>query len=215
MDRDESVRCIVLTGNEKAFAAGADIQEMADATPVSMVVGQFFADWERIRRVSKPIIAAVNGYALGGGCELAMLCDMIIAADNARFGQPEVLIGVMPGAGGTQRLTRAVGKARAMELILTGKQFTAQEALNWGLINRVVPADQVLEEALNLAREIAAKPPVAVRMAKQAILKAQDLSLEHGLQFEQNAFFLLFSSEDQREGMRAFKEKRKPEFKGK
>jgi enoyl-CoA hydratase len=214
MDRDDEIRVIVLTGNEKAFAAGADIQEMAETTPVQFVVKQFFADWERIRRIAKPIIAAVSGYALGGGNELAMCCDLIIASETARFGQPEINLGVIPGAGGTQRLTKAVGKVKAMEIILTGRMISATEALELGLINRVVPADKLEEEAMALAREIAAKPPIAIRMAKQAVLKALDLPLEHGLHFEQNAFFLLFSSEDQREGMSAFVEKRKPEFKG-
>ncbi|WP_124728116.1 enoyl-CoA hydratase-related protein [Staphylospora marina] len=215
MDRDDEIRVIVLTGNEKAFAAGADIQEMAETTPVQFVVKQFFADWERIRRIAKPIIASVSGYALGGGNELAMCCDMIVASETARFGQPEINLGVIPGAGGTQRLTKAVGKMKAMELILTGRMMSAQEAFELGLVNRVVPQDKLEEETMALAGEIASKPPIAVRLGKQAVLKALDLTLEHGLHFEQNAFFMLFSSEDQREGMKAFVEKRKPEFKGK
>lgn len=215
LDRDDSIRVMILTGNDKAFAAGGDIQEMANATPVDFLNQPFFEAWGRMRKVEKPIIAAVSGVALGGGNELAMLCDMIIATKSARFGQPEINLGVIPGAGGTQRLTRAVGKAKAMEMILTGRSITAEEALDWGLINRVVEDDQLEEEAMKLALEIAKKSPLAVRMAKQAILKAQDVSLEHGLHFEQNAFILLFSSEDQSEGMKAFLEKRKPTFKGK
>ncbi len=214
LDRDEAIRVIVLTGSERAFAAGADINELSETKPVDFVMKQFFRDWERIRKISKPLIAAVNGYALGGGNELAMCCDMIIASDTAQFGQPEILLGVIPGAGGTQRLTKAVGTKKAMEMILTGKSISAEEALQWRLINRVVPAEDLEKEALSLAKEIAEKPPVAVRLAKQAVLKAQELPLEHGLNLEQNAFFLLFSSEDQSEGMRAFLEKRKPEFRG-
>ncbi len=215
MDQDSQIRAIVLTGNDKAFAAGADIKELAETKPVEFVMKQFFRDWERIRKLSKPLIAAVNGYALGGGNELAMCCDMIIASETAKFGQPEILLGVIPGAGGTQRLTKAVGRAKAMEMILTGKTVSATEALEWGLVNRVVSPDEVENEALKLALEIAGKPPVAVRLAKQAINKAQELPLDHGLNFEQNAFYLLFSSEDQQEGMQAFLEKRKPQFRGK
>lgn len=215
LDQDSQIRVIVLTGNEKAFAAGADINELAGTNPVQFVMKQFFRDWERIRKISKPLIAAVNGYALGGGNELAMCCDMIIASETAKFGQPEILLGVIPGAGGTQRLTKAVGRAKAMEMVLTGKTISAKEALQWGLINRVVSSDEVENEALRLAYDIAAKPPVAVRLAKQAINKAQELPLDHGLSFEQNAFYLLFSSEDQQEGMQAFLEKRKPRFRGK
>ncbi len=171
LDADTDIRCIVLTGNERAFAAGADIGEMADATAVQMLRRNQFARWERISKVRKPLIAAVSGYALGGGCELAMMCDMIVAAESARFGQPEILIGVIPGAGGTQRLTRAVGKVLAMEMILTGRQMTAREAHAAGLINRVVPNELYLESAMQLAKEVAARPPLAVIMAKDAILK--------------------------------------------
>lgn len=215
LDQDSQVNAIVLTGNEKAFAAGADINELAETSPVEFVIKQFFRDWERIRKISKPLIAAVNGYALGGGNELAMCCDIIIASETAKFGQPEILLGVIPGAGGTQRLTKAVGRVKAMEMVLTGKTISAKEALEWGLINRVVSSDEVENEALRLALDIAGKPPVAVRLAKQAINKAQELPLDHGLSFEQNAFYLLFSSEDQQEGMQAFLEKRKPQFRGK
>ena len=215
VDADESVRCIVITGaGDRAFAAGADIREMADATPVSLGVANTFARWERIRRVRTPIIAAVRGYALGGGCELAMACDMIVAADDAVFGQPEIRIGVMPGAGGTQRLTRALGKARAMELILTGRNLSAREAEAHGLVTRVVAREETLGAALDLAGEVAAMPPLAVRAAKEAVNRAFELSLEAGLEFERRNFFLLFSSDDQKEGMAAFVEKRKPNWKG-
>ena len=215
LDKDDSVRCIVLTGNEKAFAAGADIKEMANATAVEMLERDQFAKWDRIRKVKKPIIAAVSGFALGGGCELMMHCDIIIASETARIGQPEINIGVMPGAGGTQRMTRAVGKVLAMELVLTGRFLTAEEALQAGLINKVVPVEFYLEEAQKLANEIANRPPVAVRLAKEAILKSFDTTMEVGLEFERKNFYLLFASEDMREGMAAFIEKRKPEWKGK
>src|SRR2546425_2911759 len=176
-DRDETVRCVILTGNERAFAAGADINESRGATPVQMLHEHRFLQWDRIRRFPKPIIAAVAGYCLGGGCELAMLCDIIIAAETARFGQPEINPGLMPGAGGTQRLPRAVGKSRAMELIVTGRQIPAQLAYGWGLVNRVVPAEALLDEARALAREVAAKPPGAVRLAKEAILESLGTSM--------------------------------------
>ncbi len=214
MDQNSEVRTILLTGDERAFAAGADIKEMAGATAVEMLLRNQFSTWDRIRRVRKPIIAAVSGYALGGGCELAMACDMIVAAETATFGQPEINLGVMPGAGGTQRLTRTIGKARAMEMILTGRPITAEEAYRAGLVTRVVPVKELEEEAMKLAREIAAKPPIAVQLAKQAVLKAQDVTLESGLDFEQKLFYLLFSTEDQREGMKAFMEKRTPRFEG-
>ena len=214
LDRDDEIRCVVLTGAERAFAAGADVTEMVEATPADMLAGYRFLQWERIRKISKPIIAAVRGYALGGGCELAMLCDMVIAGEGARFGQPEINIGIMPGAGGTQRLTRAAGKARAMELVLTGRHMTAGEAYAMGLVTRVVPDEVALDEARKLAREIAAKPPVAVRLAKESILKAFDTSLETGLDYERKAFYLLFSTEDKTEGIQAFLAKRPPVFKG-
>ncbi len=215
LDKDDEVKCLILTGNEKAFAAGADIKEMADASAMEMLIRDQFARWDRIRKIKKPIVAAVSGFALGGGCELAMTCDIIIASETARFGQPEINIGVMPGAGGTQRLTRAIGKAKAMEIVLTGKTFTAEEACEWGLVNRVVPIEYYLQEAKNLAKEIASKPPLAVRLAKEAVLKAFDTTIEGGLEFERKNFYLLFASEDQKEGMKAFVEKRKPEWKGK
>jgi enoyl-CoA hydratase len=213
-DSDDAVKCIIITGNERAFAAGADIREMAEATATEMLTRDQFARWDRIRRISKPIIAAVGGFALGGGCELAMACDMIIASETARFGQPEITIGVMPGAGGTQRLTRAVGKAKAMEMVLTGRMITADEALRWGLINKVVPAESLLTEARMWAAEIASSPPLAVRLAKEAVLKSFDTTIEGGLAFERKNFYLLFASEDQKEGMRSFLEKRRPQWKG-
>lgn len=214
MDKSDTVHCIVLTGSDKAFAAGADIEQMAKSGPIEMLLLDQFARWDRIRKIHKPIVAAVSGYALGGGCELAMTCDMIIASETAKFGQPEVNIGVIPGAGGTQRLTRAVGKAKAMELILTGRMMSAAEALGCGLINKVAPVELYLEEAKNLAREIAAKPTVAVRLAKESIMKAFDTTIEGGLDFERKAFYLLFASADKDEGMKAFLEKRKPKFQG-
>jgi enoyl-CoA hydratase len=215
LDADENVRAVVITGaGDRAFAAGADIKEMAEATPVSLTVANSFARWERIRRIRKPIVAAVRGYALGGGCELAMACDLIVAAEDAVFGQPEIRIGVMPGAGGTQRLTRALGKAKAMDLILTGGQLSARDAEAHGLVSRIVAREQTLVAALDLASEIAAQPPLAVMAAKEAINRAFELSLEAGLEFERRNFFLLFASDDQKEGMAAFVEKRKPSWKG-
>ncbi|MBX7141538.1 MAG: enoyl-CoA hydratase/isomerase family protein [Chitinophagales bacterium] len=215
LDADEQVRVIVLTGNEKAFAAGADIKEMADATAIDMVNRDQFATWDLIRKTKKPIIAAVSGFALGGGCELMMNCDLIVASETARIGQPEIKIGVMPGAGGTQRLTRSVGKALAMEMVLTGRFITAEEALRAGLVNRVVPVEFYLKEALMWAQEIAQLSPVAVKLAKEAVLQAFNTSLDEGLLLERKNFYLCFASEDQKEGMKAFVEKRKPEFTGK
>lgn len=215
LDSDESVNCIVLTGNEKAFAAGADIKEMAEADTIDMLSRDSFSVWDRIRGTRKPIIAAVSGFALGGGCELAMMCDIIVASETAKFGQPEINIGVMPGAGGTQRLTRAVGKYKAMEIVLTGEMIGADDAMRAGLVNRVVPVELYLEEAKKLAGVIASKPPVAVKLAKESVLKSHELSLKDGLEFERKNFYMLFSSEDQKEGMKAFVEKRKPKWKGK
>jgi enoyl-CoA hydratase len=215
LDSDESVRVIILTGSERAFAAGADLHEMSQATPVDLMLGRRFELWDRIRKISKPMIAAVGGYCLGGGNELAMSCDIIIASETATFGQPEVNVGIIPGAGGTQRLTRAVGKYKAMEMILTGRSISAEEAYRVGLVNRVVPPESLIEEAKKLATDIASKPPISIRSAKEAILKAQDATLEVGLEFERKAFYMLFATEDGKEGMRAFLEKRKPNFKGK
>ncbi len=213
-DRDAAVRCIVLWGGPRVFAAGADVREMLDATTADVIKAYRFEQWMRIRRVAKPIIAAVTGYALGGGCELAMLCDIIVAAETAQFGQPEIRLGLMPGAGGTQRLTRAIGKSRAMEMVLTGRALTAAEALAAGLVSRVVPAELCLDEAKRLAAEVARQAPVAVRLAKEAVLQAYEASLEAGLAFERRCFQALFSTEDKREGIQAFLDKRRPEFHG-
>lgn len=214
LDRDPAIRCIVLTGaGDRAFAAGADIAEMSDKGAVAMASGGFDS-WDRIRRIKTPLVAAVGGYALGGGNELAMHADIIVASEKARFGQPEILIGVMPGAGGSQRLARTVGKYRAMEICLTGQQISAREAHDWGLVNHVVPDGQHLEEAKKIAREIAKQAPIAALMIKEAILAAFETPLEQGLLHEKRLFALLFASEDQKEGMRAFLAKEKPNFKG-
>ncbi|HEY7968585.1 MAG TPA: enoyl-CoA hydratase-related protein [Candidatus Limnocylindrales bacterium] len=215
LDADPACRAIVLTGSgERAFAAGADIRELARQTPVTLLVENRFAAWERIAATRKPVIAAVRGFALGGGCELALSCDLIVAGEDARFGQPEINLGVMPGAGGTQRLTRAIGRARAMDLILTGRTITAREAETMGLVSRVVPADRTLEEALALGAAVAAQAPVAVLAAKEAVRLAEELPLGDGLRHERRAFFALFATDDQTEGMAAFVEKRRPEWKG-
>jgi enoyl-CoA hydratase len=215
LDADDGVRAVVLTGvGEAAFAAGADITELAEQTPERLSADGHFDAWERIAGVGVPVIAAVRGYALGGGCELAMSCDLIVAGDDARFGQPEIRIGVMPGAGGTQRLTRALGQARAMELILTGRLFDADEAYAAGLVSRVVPAAQTLTTALDLAATIAGMPPLAVRAAKSAVRSAAELPLAEGLRRERAAFFDLFATADQREGMAAFMAKRTPTWTG-
>lgn len=211
-DSSEHIRCIVIHGNEKAFAAGADIKEMSGAGSMQMLERDQFAKWERIRAIKKPIIGAISGFALGGGCELAMNCDMLIASETAQFGQPEINIGVMPGAGGTQRLTRAIGKVRAMEIALTGRMISAREAWRCGLINRVVPVESYFQESIALAAEIASKAPIAVKLIKESVLKSFSTTLEGGLEFERKNFYLLFSSEDQKEGMNAFIEKRKPNW---
>lgn len=214
-DTNPAVRCIVLTGaGGRAFAAGADINDMADASVVTMYERNQFMRWERIRRIRKPIIAAVSGFCLGGGCELAMHCDIIIAGENARFAQPEINIGIIPGAGGTQRLTRAIGKYRAMEMILTGRQMSAAEAYAAGLVTRVVAPEIVVQEAMALAHEIAQRSPLAVRLAKEATLKAMEMPLSEGLDYERKLFYLLFATEDQKEGMQAFIEKRPPRYEG-
>jgi enoyl-CoA hydratase len=215
LDADPTCRAIVLTGaGSRAFAAGADIRELADQTPARLEAEGRFAAWDRIGAVRTPVIGAVRGFALGGGCELAMSCDMIVAADDAQFGQPEIRLGVMPGAGGTQRLTRAIGRARAMELILTGRSIGAREAEAMGLVTRVVAAEETLDSALELATRIAAQAPLAVRAAKEAIRQADELPLSAGLAFERRAFFLLFGTEDQTEGMAAFTEKRPARWSG-
>ncbi len=213
-DDDPNIYAILLSGSEKVFAAGADITDMADASTFEMYNRNQFARWERIKKISKPIVAAVSGYALGGGCELAMHCDIIIASETAKFGQPEINIGVMPGAGGTQRLTRAVGKAVAMDVVLTGRFLSAREALSAGLVSRVVPKENFYDEALRIAHVLAEKPPLALRLAKESVLKAHEMSLSDGLEYERKLFYMLFATEDQKEGMKAFIEKRRPEFKG-
>lgn len=214
LDADETVRVVIITGNERAFAAGADIKEMADKSAVNMFLDDRASVLEQIRRFRKPLIGAVSGFVLGGGCELAMTCDMLVASETAQFGQPEIRLGIIPGGGGTQRLTRAVGKAKAMEMVLTGEFISAQEALRVGLINSVVPVGQYLEEAYRLAGRIAAMSPVAARLAKESVNRAFETPLEEGLQFERKNFYIAFASEDQKEGMAAFVEKRKPAFKG-
>ena len=214
LDRDDGVRAIVVTGNERAFAAGADIGEMAGATPIDMLLTNRIGQWDRIRRIAKPVIAAVNGWALGGGCELAMTLDLIVAGEGAKFGQPEIGIGVIPGAGGTQRLTRAIGKSKAMEMILTGDPITAREAESAGLVARVTQDELVVEDALALAAKIATKSPIALRLAKEAVNAAYEMSLTDALAHERRLFYLLFASEDQKEGMAAFLEKRSPDFTG-
>ena len=214
LDRDDAVRAMVVTGNERAFAAGADIGEMATATPIDLLLTNRIGQWDRIRRITKPVIAAVNGWALGGGCELAMTLDLIVAGEGARFGQPEINIGVIPGAGGTQRLTRAIGKGRAMRMILTGEPITAVEAERVGLVAVVTQDELVVEDALALAATIATKSPIALRLAKEAVNAAYEMSLTDALAHERRLFYLLFASEDQKEGMAAFMEKREPDFRG-
>lgn len=213
-DRDPQVRVIIITGSRRVFAAGADIQAMSKASPVDILTTGTLSYWQRIRRINKPLIAAVSGYAYGGGCELAMQCDLIVASETARFAQPEIKLGIMPGAGGTQRLAKAIGPYRAMELILTGEPISAQEAFAAGLVNRVVPAERYLDEARELARVIAARPPIAVRLAREAVRYGVENTLRDGLEVERRNFTLLFDTADQKEGMAAFLEKRSPNFKG-
>jgi enoyl-CoA hydratase len=214
LDRDGACRAVVITGGDRAFAAGADIRELASQTHASLEAGGRFTAWDRLAAIGLPLIAAVRGFALGGGCELAMACDMIVAAEDATFGQPEIRLGVMPGAGGTQRLTRAIGKARAMELILTGRSMTAREAEAGGLVTSVVPTAATVDAALELAARIATMPPLAVRAAKAAILDAAEMRLSDGLARERAAFFGLFDTQDQAEGMAAFTQKRPPVWSG-
>jgi enoyl-CoA hydratase len=213
-DRDDAIRCMVLTGDDRAFAAGADIGQMAEASAIDVLRDDNFARWARFRALHKPVIAAVGGYALGGGCELALMCDLVVASETAQFGQPEVKIGIIPGAGGTQRWARTAGKVRAMEAVLTGEPVRAVDAERMGLVNRVVPAGAQLEEAKRLAQLIATRPPLAVRLGKEAVNHAMEVGLAAGLEFERKLFYLLFASEDKREGMKAFLEKRPGRFTG-
>jgi enoyl-CoA hydratase/carnithine racemase len=214
LGEDTTTRAIVLTGNDKSFAAGADIKEMAEAGTIEMLQRGVHKLWRAIAGCPKPVIAAVSGYALGGGCELAMTCDIIVAGDSARFGQPEVNIGIIPGGGGTQRLTRAVGKYKAMKYILTGEQFSSKEALDMGLVSEVVPDPEVEGRAIDLARQIAVLPPLAIQLAKEAVLAGMEAPLSSALALETKSLQILFSSQDQKEGMRAFIEKRRPKFSG-
>lgn len=213
-DEDPEIGCLIVTGNERAFAAGADIKEMVEAQPADMLNNPFIDYWDRLQRISKPIIAAVSGFALGGGCEFAMACDMIVASDSAQFGQPEINLGVIPGAGGTQRLTRAVGKALAMEMVLNDRRLSAEEALRFGLVNKVTPKETYLQEAVDFGAQIAARAPVAVRMAKEAVNAAFEMPLQAAMAHERRLFYMLFSTEDQKEGMRAFVDKRRAEWRG-
>ncbi len=214
LDKNPNVRVIILTGNERAFAAGADIAQMVAATPIDQINDQRFRTWEMLRLITKPIIAAVNGFALGGGCELAMSCDLIIAGDDAKFSQPEIKIGTIPGAGGTQRLTRAIGKSKAMMMVLTGDMIDAHTACDWGLVAKVVPAQTLMQETFELAKTISDRAPVAVRLAKEAVNKSFEMTLKDGMDFERRNFYLTFSSGDQKEGMKAFMEKRNPTYQG-
>ena len=214
LDRDEAIRCVVLGGNERAFAAGADIGELAQASAVELYYARRVERWDAIRSLWTPLVAAVSGFCLGGGCELALACDLIVASETARFGQPETGLGIIPGAGGTQRFTRAVGKAVAMDVILSGRTLSAREALEAGLVARVVAREAWLEEAKRVAREIAAKGPVATRLAKEAVDRAYEGPLSLGLEYERRLLYLAFASEDAREGLNAFVEKRKADFKG-
>lgn len=214
LDQNPDVRVIILTGNERAFAAGADIAQMVTASPIDQINDNRFRTWEMLRLITKPIIAAVNGFALGGGCELAMSCDLIIAGDDAKFSQPEIKIGTIPGAGGTQRLTRAIGKSKAMMMVLTGDMIDAETACDWGLVAKVVPAPTLLQETFELAKTIADRAPVAVRLAKEAVNKSFEMTLKDGMDFERRNFYLTFSSLDQKEGMKAFMEKRSPNYQG-
>lgn len=214
LDQDAGVGCFVITGSEKAFAAGADIREMASKSFTEMFREDFFAGWERFARLRTPKIAAVSGYALGGGCELAMMCDTIYASESACFGQPEVKLGVIPGIGGTQRLTRMIGRVKAMDMILTGKMISAQEAENAGLVARVLPANDLLEETFKVAESIAQFSKPSIMMAREAVNQAEELSLSDGLGYERRVFHSLFATHDQKEGMSAFIQKRVPDFKG-
>ncbi len=214
LEDDKNIRVIILTGNERAFAAGADIGQMMEASPIDQINDNRFRTWKQLALITKPVIAAVNGFALGGGCELAMSCDFIIAGDQAQFGQPEIKIGTIPGAGGTQRLTWALGKSKAMMAVLTGEMISASEALQSGLVAKVVPAETLLLETFEVAKLIANRAPVAVKLAKEAVNMAFETSLKDGMEYERRNFYLTFSSKDQKEGMRAFMEKREPKYEG-
>jgi enoyl-CoA hydratase len=214
LDQDDAIRAIILTGSQRAFAAGADIKVMAAASPMDMMRTNTKQYWERMRQISKPLIAAVSGYIFGGGCELAMHCDLIVASESARFAHPEIKLGIMPGAGGTQLITKAIGPYRAMEMILTGEPLSAQRAYEFGLVNRLVPVERYLDEAKELAQLIAERPPVAVRLARQAIRHGIENTFREGVELERRNFMLLFDTLDQDEGMKAFLEKREPNFKG-
>jgi enoyl-CoA hydratase len=213
-EADQAIRAMVVTGGPTVFAAGADLKEMADASPVDMLLHNRIGLWDRAKRLTKPLIAAVAGYALGGGCELAMLCDIIVAGENARFGQPEINVGLIPGAGGTQRLTRTVGKYLAMDMVLTGRMLSAEEALRHGLAARVVASELVVEEAVKLGKELARKPPISVRLAKEAVTHAFEGRVDDGIELERKLFYLLFATRDSHEGMHAFVEKRQASYEG-
>jgi enoyl-CoA hydratase len=215
LDRNDNVNIIILSGKGRAFAAGADIDEMSEDGAIDLELLNQFTEWDRLAWIKKPIIGAVQGFALGGGFELALCCDMLFAAEDASFGFPEVNLGVMPGAGGTQRLTKLIGKSRAMEWLLSGDRFTAAQALEWGIINRTIAPELLMEETEKFAKKLATKPPLSIRLIKESVHKAVDYSLYEGMQYERKNFYLLFASEDQKEGMKAFVEKRKPHFKGK
>ncbi len=214
-DRNDQVGAMVITGDERAFAAGADINEMVDNSAADMLRKDLVAPFDRIQKITKPVIAAVSGWCLGGGNELAMSCDMIIASESAKFGQPEIKLGVIPGASGTQRLARTIGKVITMEMVVNNRTLSAKEALAFGLVNRIVPVERYLEEAMLLAKEIAARAPLAIRSGKEMVNRAFETHLEDGIEEERKAFYLLFASEDQEEGMKAFAEKRKAKWKGK
>lgn len=214
LDNNPEVRVVILTGDDRAFAAGADIGQMVEASPIDQINDNRFRSWKTLPLFTKPLIAAVNGFALGGGCELAMTCDFIIAGDSAKFGQPEIKIGTTPGAGGTQRLTKALGKSKAMMMILTGDMMSAQEALNHGLVAKVVPSETLMQETLEVAKTIANRAPVAVRLCKESVNASFEMSLKDGLEFERRNFYLTFSSKDQKEGMKAFLEKREAKYEG-
>lgn len=214
LEDHEDVRAIILTGNDKAFAAGADIAQMVTATPIDQINDNRFRTWKQFEMITKPIIAAVNGFALGGGCELAMACDFIVAGDSAKFGQPEIKIGTTPGAGGTQRLTKAIGKAKAMYYCLTGEMFDANQAYEWGLVAKVVASESLLNQTYDIAKMVAEKAPVAAKLVKESVNKSFEIPLKDGLEYERRNFYLTFSSQDQKEGMKAFLEKRAPQYKG-